>query len=135
MADRTAVTELFGSYGAANDTHDLILMESCFTEDATFTLHIAEADSIGPLNPRSAIVQFFGDALGAQTDQRRHVLTNFRYSDETSSSAGVDAYLTLLVSEDGKTEAKSAGRYETGVVLDRDQWRFRSMVLWLDSPF
>lgn len=135
MADRTAVAELFGSYGAANDTHDLALMESCFTADATFTLHIAGSDSIGPLSPRPAIMEFFGAALGAQTDQRRHVLTNFRYLEDKDDSAAVDAYLTLLVSDEGRTEAKSAGRYETAVVADGDRWRFRSMVLWLDSPF
>lgn len=135
MADRAAVSELFSSYGVANDTRDLALMESCFTSDSTFTLHIAGASSIGPLSPRPAIMEFFGEALGAQNDQRRHVLTNFRYREVKDESAVVDAYLTLLVTDDGKTEAKSAGRYETDVILDDDQWRFRSMVLWLDRPF
>lgn len=135
MADRAAIADLFGTYGAANDVRDLTMMESCFTGDATFTLHIAGNDSIGPLNPRSAILQFFGEALGAQTDQRRHVVTNLRYLDDASTRAAVEAYLTLVVTDNGKTEVKSAGRYDVEAVLDDGQWRFRSMVLSLDSPF
>ena len=48
MPDFGAINTLFSRYAAANDWPDQELLESCFTEDATFTLHIAGADSLGP---------------------------------------------------------------------------------------
>jgi hypothetical protein len=135
MAERGKIADLWGAYGAANDQHDLALMESCFTEDASFTIHIAGTDSVGPLAPRSAAVEFFRDALTAQIDQRRHVLTNFRYLVDEPDRAQVMAYLSLLVTDNGETVTKSAGRYDTEVVAEAGEWRFRSMVLHLDSPF
>jgi hypothetical protein len=135
MADRGRIADLWGGYGAANDLHDLDLVESCFTEDASFTIHIAGAGSVGPLQPRKEIVAFFRDALTAQTDQRRHVLTNLRYLEDTQERARMTAYLSLVVTDNGQTVLKSAGVYETEVILDDGEWRFRSMVLSLDSPF
>ena len=117
MADRAKIADLWGAYRAGNDQRDFGLLESCFTEDASFTVHIAGGDTVGPLAPRKEVMEFFRAALGSQTDRRRHVLTNFRYLDE------------------GVTVAKSAGVYDTAVVLDQGGWRFRSVVLDLDSPF
>lgn len=135
MADRAKIADLWGDYGAANDLHDMDLLESCFTEDASFTIHIAGADSIGPLRPRKDVLAFFRDVLEAQTDQRRHVLTNFRYAEDAEQRARVAAYLSLVVTDDGQTVTKSAGVYDTEAVLDRGKWRFSTMVLNLDSAF
>lgn len=135
MADRSKIADLWGSYGAGNDNRDLGLLESCFTEDASFTIRIAGADPVGPLKPRAEMLAFFRDTLGAQTDQRRHVLTNFRYLADSSTEARMTAYLTLLVTDGGQTETKSAGVYEVVVVPDGNGWRFRSMALDLDCPF
>ncbi|MGH3495549.1 MAG: nuclear transport factor 2 family protein [Sciscionella sp.] len=135
MADRAKIADLWAGYGAANDLHDGELMESCFTEDASFTIHIAGADSVGPLQPREKVLEFITGAVSAQTDQRRHVLTNFRYFDDEEPRARVGAYLSLVVTDNGQTVTKSAGVYDAEVVLTDGQWRFRSMVLSLDSPF
>ena len=40
MPDFGAINTLFSRYAAANDWPNQELLESCFTEDATFTLHI-----------------------------------------------------------------------------------------------
>lgn len=135
MADRAKITDLWGDYGAGNDRRDFSLLESCFTEDASFTVHIAGGDTVGPLAPRKDVMEFFRAALGSQTDRRRHVLTNFRYTDEGADRARVAAYLSLIVTDEGVTVTKSAGAYDTEVVLDQGGWRFRSVVLDLDSPF
>jgi hypothetical protein len=135
MADRAKIADLWGAYGAGNDQRDFGLLESCFTEDASFTVHIAGGDTVGPLAPRKDVMEFFRAALGSQTDRRRHVLTNFRYTDEDADRARVAAYLSLIVTDEGVTVTKSAGVYDTEVVLDQGGWRFRSVVLDLDSPF
>ena len=135
MADRDAIAELFSAYGAANDLRDAGLIGECFTADGAFTLHIAGADSLGPLAPRDALLDFFGAAFAAQSDQRRHVVTNLRLVEDGSDGARAEAYLTLIVTDGGATALKSAGRYETVVVREAGGWRFREMVLHLDSPF
>jgi hypothetical protein len=135
MADRAQIVDLWGGYGAGNDLRDFDLLESCFTEDVSFTVHIAGGDTVGPFQPRKDVMEFFRAALGTQADQRRHVLTNFRYLEESADRARVAAYLSLIVTDQGQTMTKSAGVYDTEVVLDGGQWRFRSIVLDLDSPF
>jgi len=135
MADRGKIADLWADYGAGNDKRDFDLLESCFTEDMSFTVHIAGADTVGPLQPRKDVLEFFRAALGAQTDVRRHVLTNFRYTEDAADHAMVAAYLSLIVTEAGQTVTKSAGGYQTEIVLDGGHWRFRSMILDLDSPF
>lgn len=135
MADRAKITDLWGDYGAGNDQRDFDLLESCFTEDASFTVHIADAGTVGPLSPRKDVMDFFREALGAQSDRRRHVLTNFRYLEEGADRARVAAYLSLIVTDQGATVTKSAGVYDTEVVLDQGRWRFRSVILDLDAPF
>jgi hypothetical protein len=128
MADFTAIATLLARYGAGNDKRDLGIIESCFTEDATCTIAIAGGDTYGPLTSRPAILEFFGAALGAQSDRRRHVVTNIAVLDDTH----VDAYLTLIVTDEGKTEVKSAGIYELEITAEP---RIRSMVLSLDNGF
>lgn len=135
MADRHAIADVFAAYGAANDLRDVALTGDCFTQDGAFTLHIAGADTIGPLAPREQLLAFFGAAFAAQSDQRRHVVTNVRLLESDDERARVEAYLTLIVTDGGRTELKSAGRYDTEVVRDGEEWRFRAMTLFLDSPF
>ena len=135
MADRAKIADLWADYGAGNDKRDFGLLEACFTEDISFTVHIAGGDTVGPLQPRKDVLEFFRAALGAQTDVRRHVLTNFRYTEDAGDHASVTAYLSLIVTDDGQTVTKSAGGYQTEIVLDGGEWRFRSMILDLDAPF
>ncbi len=70
MPEFGAIVTLFARYAAANDWPDQELLESCFTEDAVFTLHIAGADSLGPFDGRDAIVGFFMPILNGQSDTR-----------------------------------------------------------------
>jgi hypothetical protein len=131
MADFGAIVTLFSRYAAANDWPDQELLESTFTEDATFELHIAGADSIGPFNGRQAIVDFFMPILNGQTDTRKHVISNY----DVQGEARVNAYLTLIVTDNGETVLKSAGLYETEIVDGESGPRFRAMTLSLDSGF
>ena len=131
MPDFGAINTLFSRYAAANDWPNQELLESTFTEDATFTLHIAGADSLGPFEGRDAIVGFFMPIINGQTDTRKHLMTNFNLLGDGK----VNAYLSLIVTDGGKTELKSAGLYETTIVDSDDGPRFSSMVLSLDSGF
>ena len=130
MPDFGAINTLFARYAAANDWPNQELLESTFTEDASFTLHIAGADSLGPFEGRDAIVGFFMPILNGQTDTRKHVISNYNVDGDR-----VNAYLSLIVTDGGETVLKSAGLYETTIVDSDDGPRFSSMVLSLDSGF
>ena len=131
MPDFGAIVTLFGRYAAANDWPNQELLESCFTEDATFMFHIAGADSIGPFEGRAAIVDFFMPILNGQTDTRKHVITNFNLLGD----GHVNAYLSLIVTDGGETVLKSAGLYETEIAEGEGGPRFSAMTLSLDSGF
>src|SRR4051794_15460732 len=135
MADRHAIEDLFVRYAEANDKRDTDLVASTMTEDATMSIGIADADTYGPFEPRNAVVEFIGGAFSAQTDRRRHVISNVIVVEDGDDRAKANGYLTLIVTDNGKTEVKSAGIYETEVVNEGGQWRFASMYLTLDNGF
>jgi hypothetical protein len=131
MPDFAAIADVFARYGASNDLHDRGLMASTLTAGASATIHIAGADSIGRLDGRDTIVSFFGDILDSQTDQRRHVITNLRRLEGDR----VNAYLTLIVTDEGETVIKSAGIYEATVAEEDGELKLSGFVLSLDRGF
>ena len=135
MADREAIAELFAEYAYANDTHNPDTLEGMFTDDAEFELSSAGERAVGPLTGRKNVVSFMRESFTAQTDQRRHVTTNFRYSDETDGAARVQAYLSLMVTDNGQLTAKCTGIYDTRVQLTEGTWLFTAMHIVLDSGF
>ena len=135
MADRHAVEDLFARYAEGNDKRDTDIIASTMAEDVSVTIHIADSDTYGPFEPRSGVIEFMGGALGAQTDRRRHVITNLTVIEDGEDRARVNAYLSLIVTDNGQTEIKSAGLYETEVVNQGGRWLFGSMVLSLDNGF
>jgi SnoaL-like domain len=135
MADRDAIEQLFSDYGWPMDSREWPVLGDTFTEDAEFTIVITGGDTIGPLQGRDAIVEFCSTTVNAQTDQRRHVITNIRLAPEKDTEAEVTAILTLIVVTDGALEVKSSGLYRTRAVLDGDRWRFARMHLTLDLAF
>ncbi|MCK9250392.1 MAG: nuclear transport factor 2 family protein [Solirubrobacteraceae bacterium] len=136
MADRQAILDLLSDYAWANDTADVPLLGELFATDATMRITIAGVDEpFGPYVGRDAIVEWMGGAWKAQTDQRRHVITNHRFENEQDDRADVRAYLSLHVTDGGKLQVTSAGVYRTTVVRDGDRWRIAALDLALDAPF
>jgi 3-phenylpropionate/cinnamic acid dioxygenase small subunit len=135
MADRQAIADLFSDYAWALDAADWDLLRQVFHEDASFTIDIAGADTVGPIAPGAEVVDFVSSTSEGQNDQRRHVVTNLRYESEGDEAAVVTATLTLLVTADGELTVQSTGVYRTEVVLEAARWQFREFRLALDRPF
>jgi hypothetical protein len=135
MADRNAIADLYATYAWANDTRDAALVGTLFVSEPTFVMSIAGETAVGPLDSNRGLVEFFDSALSVQTDQRRHLATNFRYLEETDDTAHVIAYLSLLVTDGGVPSLKCTGVYDTQLVREDLTWRFASMDLALDSGF
>ena len=135
MADRQAIADLFSEYAWALDAADWDLLRQVFHEDASLTLELTGADTVGPIAPGAEVVDFISSTSEGQDDQRRHVVTNLRYESEGEEDAVVTATLTLLVTADGELSVQSTGVFRTEVVLEAGRWQFREFRLALDRPF
>src|SRR4030095_6666214 len=96
-ADRQAIADLFSEYAWARAAADWDLLRQVFHEDASLTVELTGADTVGPIAPGAEVVDFIRSTSEGQDDQRRHVVTNLRYESEGKEAAVVTATLTLLV--------------------------------------
>lgn len=136
MADRQQILDVLADYAWANDAKDEAVINAVFADDARFALTIEGSDeTIGPFQGREAIANFIYPTITAQTDQRRHVIPNIRFLEETDQTAKVRAYLVLNVIDDGALEVKSTGVYTVDFGLRDGGWKITSMDLALDLPF
>ena len=135
MSDRDEIAELLSNYAWAMDAGDFEALHDFFAEDASFVIHIAGADSVGPISPRQEIVDFIGGTVSDQQDQRRHVISNQRFESRGDDEAVVTSTLTLNVIESGTLEVKSTGIYRADLVREKAGWRMRALEISLDLPF
>jgi ketosteroid isomerase-like protein len=135
MADKQAITELLNKGGYAYDTGDVDFLTDMFTEDGRFELSITGVGPVGPFEGREAVRKLFADSLESQSDQRRHVVTNIFFEDETDDSITAYSYLVLITVKDGALDVISSGVYRDTVVRDGDAWRIKLRNLALDLPY
>lgn len=134
MPDRSSIENLLNTYSLAYDTPDLDVLESVFTEDASFSLVIAGGDRIA-FEPRDAIMKLMRDSLSAQTDQRRHINTNLIVEGEVDGVTRARHYLTLVATENGAISLLSAGVYSAEIIEQDGVLRFKSLHLDLDRAY
>ena len=135
MADKQAITELLGKGGWAYDTPDIDFLADMFTTDGTFDLSIDGMGQVGSFAGRAEIRKLYEDSLASQEDQRRHVVTNIFFEDETDDSVTAISYLVLIAVKDGALNVISSGVYKDRVVLDDGTWRIVHRDLHLDLPY
>lgn len=131
LASRDTVAQLLADWAWANDTEELGLIADILTPDASFSVAIAGETVVGPLSPREDIVAFIGEALAAQTGQRRHCVSNVRVGDD-----GFTAYLTIFETADGESSLVSTGIYRGAVQTAQDgAAALSALTIELDRPF
>jgi hypothetical protein len=135
MADKQAISEMLGKGGWAYDTPDVDYLADMFTEDGRFELSIDGVGEVGPFEGRAPIRKLYEDSLASQTDQRRHVVTNIFFEDETDDSVTAVSYLVLISIENGALKVISTGVYRDQIVRDGDAWRIKVRNLALDLPY
>ena len=156
--DRLAIFELLSRVAYAYDQRDLPGLAECFTSDARFSLHIAGAEPMAPCEGREAIMTLYQDAMAAQTDVRRHVISNpffietgietgiktgIKTGVETGIKAGAESgaeptvvsNLTLLATEDGQCRLLCTGVYRDTLCRVDSRWRLHRRHLDLDSAY
>ena len=144
--DRLAIFELLSRVAYAYDQRDLPGLAECFTPDARFSLHIARAEPMAPCAGREAIMTLYRDAMAAQTDVRRHVISNPFFIEtgiepgaETGIESGAEptvvSNLTLLATEDGQCRLLCTGVYRDTLRRVDSRWRLHRRHLDLDSAY
>ena len=137
--DRLAIFERLSRVAYAYDQRDL---PECFTPDARFSLHIAGAEPMAPCAGREAIMTLYRNAMAAQTDVRRHVISNpffietgIKTGVETGAEPTVVSNLTLLATEDGQCRLLCTGVYRDTLRRVDSRWRLHRRHLDLDSAY
>ena len=148
--DRLAIFELLSRVAYAYDQRDLPGLAECFMPDARFSLHIAGAEPMAPCEGREAIMTLYRDAMAAQTDVRRHVISNPFFIEtgvETGIESGIESgaetgaeptvvsNLTLLATEDGHSRLLCTGVYRDTLRRVDSRWRLHRRHLDLDSAY
>lgn len=128
---RHMIEELLGRYAWAHDERDFDSLADLFTEDATYEFCVHGGESLRRQG-RSVIVNQIKEFKARNLEQRRHLITNFRYDEETSRRAVVRSYLTVLQITTEGVEVVTSGVYRDEVVLDEaNTWRIAAKSLEL----
>jgi hypothetical protein len=136
MTARAEIENTLGRASWGYDENDVDLVAAQFTENAVMTMQIGrDGDTIGPFDGREAIRKLHADSLAAQTDQRRHNLSNLVIVKETADSAATTTNLTLLSIEGGTLRTISSGWYRDELVKQGDSWLIASRHIYLDLPY
>lgn len=133
VADRAAISNLIAAYAFAYDNFEAEAWLSLFTDDAVFVAG----------EPGTPAVAFTGkgfrsfwtermDAFRSSGEQRRHLMSNILFLDETADTAHVSVGGLLTSTKDGNTfAAVSSLNYEGWLVKGPDGWKFKR---WHDFP-
>ena len=133
--DKHAILELLSRSAYAYDEPRLDLLEACFTDDAAFSIRIAGVEEMmGPFVGREAIMGLYRGSLDAQTDVRRHVVSNAFFESEGDEPVAV-SYLTLFATENGQAKLLCTGVYRDRLQRAGDGWQIHRRHLDLDSPY
>jgi ketosteroid isomerase-like protein len=132
-AGQLAVRQTLARYAFALDHGDLVALEGVLTEDTTWTATNAGETEIGPFVGRAAVLDFVRGATEAQTDQRRHHLTNIVFRRADADTAVVWAYLTLTSNAGGNPTVVTTGFYTFTLQHAEKEWRIADLFIGLDS--
>ncbi len=134
-SDKLAIHELLSRAAYGFDQRKLDVLKQCFTVDASMLVNITGSGEVGPFEGREAIMQLMSDTLAAQTDVRRHVISNFFFEAEGNSAATVVSSLVVSSVENGEINVIISGIYRDEVVIEDGDWRISHRHLDLDIPF
>jgi len=133
--DKLEIHELLARAAYSFDERQLDVLKSCYTTDASMLVNITGTGEVGPFEGRDAIMGLVSATLDAQTDVRRHVISNMFFESEGEIEARVVSSLVVFAVEHGKIEVIISGIYRDDVVKADDLWKISHRHLDLDLPF
>lgn len=132
---KLAIIDALNRSAFALDTMNLTDLENGFHADAVFNLTITGNDDANVFTGRDAIMGLMKGALDAQTDVRKHNLSNFIFQTMTDNTAEVVAYLTLCATENASSRLITNGTYRDVLVLEGENWLIKERNLHLDAAY
>ncbi len=133
-SSRDKIENTLNRWALGYDDNDWALVADCFTDDAVFSMRIAEGEIIGPFEGREAIVAMMREASHSQEDQRRHVTSNLIIEEHGDKATSV-AYLTLFSARNGTLTPLSTGKYQDELVHTNAGWKLAKRHIALDLPY
>jgi hypothetical protein len=134
-SDKLAIHELLSRAAYSFDERQLDVLGECYTVDASMLVDITGVGEVGPFSGREAIMELMANTLDAQTDVRRHVVSNFFFESEDKKKARVVSNLVVTAVENGVINVIISGVYKDGVKKSNGVWRISERRLDLDLPF
>ena len=98
-------------------------------------VNIADGQTFGPFEGREAIMGLLNAALDAQTDTRRHIISNFLFEEEGDDTATCISQIVLAATENGEIRLITSGIYRDVVVKTGDSWQISDRLLNLELGF
>jgi ketosteroid isomerase-like protein len=127
-----AIANVLGQWALGYDERDAVLMEGCFTDDAVLVTKLPGDQDETSCVGRRAILEHFTSHQRAQTEQRRHIVTNIVIDDHGGNVAEAQSYLTVVVRAASGHSIVATGRYRDQLVLQGGSWRIRLREVILD---
>ena len=134
MTSRPYIEELLGRYAWAHDARDFDALAAVFTEDAQYEMRIKGGESYRQ-SGRAAIVSQIREFKQRYAEERRHVITNFRYDAESPTRTLVRSYVTVLHFGAASIDIVTAGVYTDEVLQTDGVWLIASKTLDLERGF
>jgi 3-phenylpropionate/cinnamic acid dioxygenase small subunit len=134
VEQKLEIHELLSRAAYSFDVQDMAMLEACFAKEAEFRMRIAEGDVIGPFVGRAAVMKLFTDSIAAQTDVRRHVISNIFFEFE-GDKVEVISNLTLFATENDEIKLLSAALYRDAVIVEDGAWRLLNRFIQLDTSY
>ena len=135
VADKFLIQELLNRAAYGLDMHNLERIEACFTPDASMVVNIAGGTVVGPFEGRAAIMELMSASIDAQTDVRKHVISNLFFEDESGDTIHTVSNLTLFATENEANKLVTTGTYYDQLKKVDGQWGIALRRLDLDMPF
>jgi len=134
-SDKLAIHELLSKAAYAFDEREIDMLEQCYAPNATMLVNIADGQTYGPFDGREAIMGLLKATLDAQTDTRRHVISNFFFEEEGDSRAVALSQIVLFVTEHGEIRVLTSGIYRDVVEKNDTGWQITDRLLNLELGF
>ncbi len=135
-ACKQAMKEAVSKYAWGYDNGDFDMLGSVFAKDATSGGTVTGTDiRWGPMAGRDEIVSVLKSIRDSQTDQRRHNVFNWIFTDVGGDRASLKCNLALASTEGGQTRLMTGGYYEVDFIRTGEGWLITRLDGVLDSPF
>jgi ketosteroid isomerase-like protein len=135
-ADRLAIANLLYAYSFAYDNYEADAWFKLFTSDAVFVAGVAGEDAYSFTG--EGFRKFWSERMkdfSTSGNQRRHLMSNILFLDQTADTAHVSVTGLLTNAKDGKTfTAVSSLNYEGWLKKGPDGWKIQRWHDFPDSP-